>query len=114
MSANQIGRLSALIILFVTQPVGFYGNDYILFQHLTDRVSMYAHAYTLYSSVRPFGVSLILGSYDEADGAQMYMTDPSGVSWVSIGHSTELNIASWSSQQIKYICIQHNLVIYTF
>ncbi|KAL5008654.1 hypothetical protein ScPMuIL_014235 [Solemya velum] len=54
-----------------------YGSP-IPLKHLTDRVSMYAHAYTLYSSVRPFGVSLILGSYDEADGAQMYMTDPSG------------------------------------
>lgn len=49
-------------------------------KHLTDRVSMYVHAYTLYSSIRPFGVSIIVGSY-EVDGPQMYLIDPSGVSW---------------------------------
>lgn len=54
----------------------------IFFQHLVDRVAMYVHAHTLYSSVRPFGVSAILGSYDQQDGPQMYLIDPSGVSWV--------------------------------
>ena len=44
---------------------------------------MYVHAYTLYSAVRPFGSSLILGAYDPDDGPQMYMIDPSGVSYVS-------------------------------
>ncbi|KAI2654175.1 Proteasome subunit alpha type-3 [Labeo rohita] len=41
--------------------------------HLADRVAMYVHAYTLYSAVRPFGCSFILGSYDEDDGPQLYM-----------------------------------------
>ncbi|WAR19441.1 PSA3-like protein [Mya arenaria] len=50
-------------------------------KHLTDRVSMYVHAYTLYGSVRPFGVSSILGSYDAVEGAQMFVIDPSGVSY---------------------------------
>lgn len=56
----------------------------ICLQHLTDRVSMYVHAYTLYSSVRPFGVSCLLGSYDPTDGPEMYVIDPSGVSFVSL------------------------------
>lgn len=56
-----------------------YGSP-IPLKHLTDRVSMFVHAYTLYSSVRPFGVSCLLGSYD-ADGPQMYVIDPSGVSF---------------------------------
>ena len=43
---------------------------------------MFMHAYTLYSAVRPFGCSVILAAY-EADGPQMYMIDPSGVSYVS-------------------------------
>ena len=43
---------------------------------------MYKHAYTLYSAVRPFGCSVALGSYDEIDGPQLYMVDPSGVSFV--------------------------------
>ncbi|TKC45847.1 hypothetical protein EI555_000958, partial [Monodon monoceros] len=32
-------------------------------KHLADRVAMYVHAYTLYSAVRPFGYSFMLGSY---------------------------------------------------
>ncbi|XP_041352670.1 proteasome subunit alpha type-3-like [Gigantopelta aegis] len=56
-----------------------YGSS-IPLKHLTDRVSMYVHAYTLYSSIRPFGVAVILGSYEEK-GPQMYLIDPSGVSW---------------------------------
>lgn len=51
--------------------------------YLNDRVSMYMHAYTLYSAVRPYGTSVIVGTYDEHDGPQMYMIDPSGVSYVS-------------------------------
>nr|XP_002132081.1 proteasome subunit alpha type-3-like [Ciona intestinalis] len=47
-------------------------------KHLTERVAMYMHAYTLYSSVRPFGASVLLASYLD-DSAQMYMIDPSGV-----------------------------------
>ncbi|KAL3874635.1 hypothetical protein ACJMK2_037620 [Sinanodonta woodiana] len=55
-------------------------NSPVPLKHLTERVSLLVHAYTLYSFVRPFGVSCILGSY-EADGPQMYMIDPSGVSY---------------------------------
>lgn len=43
---------------------------------------MYKHAYTLYSSVRPFGCSIALGSYDDIDGPQLFMVDPSGVTFV--------------------------------
>jgi 20S proteasome subunit alpha 7 len=45
---------------------------------LAERVSMYFHAYTLYSFVRPFGCSVIFASYDE-DGSHMYTVEPSGV-----------------------------------
>lgn len=58
-----------------------YGNP-IPLKYLNDRVSMYIHAYTLYSAVRPFGSSLILGTYDPDDGPQIYMIDPSGISYV--------------------------------
>uniref|UniRef100_A0A8C1I9S0 Proteasome subunit alpha type n=2 Tax=Cyprinus carpio TaxID=7962 RepID=A0A8C1I9S0_CYPCA len=66
-----------------------YGHDIplkneeikIRHKHLADRVAMYVHAYTLYSAVRPFGCSFILGSYDEDDGPQLYMVDPSGISY---------------------------------
>ncbi|GFQ80626.1 proteasome subunit alpha type-3 [Trichonephila clavata] len=60
-----------------------YRSDYgeaIPLKFLKDRVAMYMHAYTLYSSLRPYGASVILGAY-EYDGPQMYCIDPSGTSW---------------------------------
>uniref|UniRef100_A0A0A1XS56 Proteasome subunit alpha type n=1 Tax=Zeugodacus cucurbitae TaxID=28588 RepID=A0A0A1XS56_ZEUCU len=50
-------------------------------KQLTERVSAYVHAYTLYSAVRPFGVSVILASWDEEQGPQLYKIDPSGTSF---------------------------------
>lgn len=44
---------------------------------------MYMHAYTLYSAVRPFGCSVILASYQD-DEPNMFLIDPSGVSYVCI------------------------------
>jgi len=51
----------------------------VMWQVLADRLSMYMHAYTLYSFVRPFGCSLLLASYDNTDGAELYSIEPSGV-----------------------------------
>ncbi|KAI8908104.1 nucleophile aminohydrolase [Powellomyces hirtus] len=45
---------------------------------IADRVGQYVQAYTLYSSVRPFGVSTILATVDKS-GPQMYMIEPSGI-----------------------------------
>ncbi|XP_035218233.1 proteasome subunit alpha type-3-like [Stegodyphus dumicola] len=59
-------------------------NDAIPLKYLKDRVAMYMHAYTLYSSYRPFGASVIMGAY-EFDGPQMYCIDPSGISWGYFG-----------------------------
>lgn len=69
-----------------------YGSN-IPLRFLNDRVSMYMHAYTLYSAVRPFGCSVILGAY-EADGPVMYMIDPSGVSYVS--YNTFVLVSRWT------------------
>ncbi|KAL6267446.1 proteasome subunit alpha type-3 [Pogonomyrmex barbatus] len=49
-------------------------------RYLNERVSMYMHAYTLYSAVRPYGCSVLLSAY-EIDGPALYMIDPSGVSY---------------------------------
>ncbi|XP_065832477.1 proteasome subunit alpha type-3-like [Oscarella lobularis] len=57
----------------------FYGSP-IPAKHLSERISMYVHLYTLYSSVRPFGCSLLLGSYEHS-GPHLYMIEPSGVAW---------------------------------
>ncbi|KAF8484554.1 20S proteasome subunit [Russula ochroleuca] len=45
---------------------------------LSDRLSLYVQAYTLYSSVRPFGCSTILGGVDK-NGPSIYVIEPSGV-----------------------------------
>lgn len=52
------------------------------FQSLVERIGMYMHAHTLYSAIRPFGVSLLLGSY-EKDGPHLYVIEPSGLHFVS-------------------------------
>lgn len=44
---------------------------------------MYMHAHTLYSSVRPFGSSVMFGSYSD-DGPALFMIDPSGIFYVSM------------------------------
>lgn len=61
-----------------------YGNN-IPLKYLNDRVSMYMHAYTLYSAIRPYGCSVIVSSWDEGDGPSLYMIDPSGVSYGYFG-----------------------------
>jgi len=45
---------------------------------LTERVSTYLHAYTLYSAVRPYGCAVMIGAVDQ-DGPQLYVADPSGL-----------------------------------
>ncbi|KER32732.1 hypothetical protein T265_01222 [Opisthorchis viverrini] len=45
---------------------------------------MYMHAHTLYSAIRPFGVSLLLGSCEE-DGPHLYVVEPSGLSFAYRG-----------------------------
>lgn len=56
-------------------------------KYLNDRVSMYMHAYTLYSAVRPYGCSVILASYEDGQ-PEMYSIDPSGVAYGYHGCAT--------------------------
>ncbi len=53
----------------------------IIMQYVVDRVGLYVQAYTLYSSVRPFGCSTILGAVDKT-GPTLFVVEPSGVSYV--------------------------------
>jgi len=50
---------------------------------LTQRLAHYIHMYTLYSAVRPFGVSVMLSSVDKS-GPSLYMIEPSGLYYVYI------------------------------
>ncbi|KAL1918700.1 uncharacterized protein VTP21DRAFT_2722 [Calcarisporiella thermophila] len=54
---------------------------------IADRLGLYAQAYTLYSSVRPFGSVAIVGAMD-SEGPQLFMVEPSGVYWGYNGCAT--------------------------
>ena len=54
---------------------------------MSQRLALYVQAYTLYSSVRPFGVSTLMAGYDR-NGPQLYMIEPSGVCYVRISSSS--------------------------
>lgn len=58
----------------------FYG-DPIPAHVLSEHVSGFMHVYTLYWSVRPFGVSVLLAMMDKDHGPQLFMIEPSGTSW---------------------------------
>jgi len=68
-----------------------YGTS-IPLKYLADRVSLYMHAHTLYGAIRPFGVSVILASY-ENDQPKLYAIEPSGVSYgyngIAIGKASQ-------------------------
>jgi len=51
---------------------------------LCERLSGYVHLYTLYAHLRPFGCSVILGTYSNNE-PQLYMIEPSGVSFAYYG-----------------------------
>lgn len=60
-------------------------NETEIFRHkqtISERLGLYCQAYTLYSSVRPFGISAILGGIDKAFGPSLFCIEPSGVFWV--------------------------------
>ncbi|SCU79877.1 LAME_0B00760g1_1 [Lachancea meyersii CBS 8951] len=54
---------------------------------LADRLGQYVQAHTLYNSVRPFGITAILGGVDD-NGAHLYMLEPSGTYWGYKGAAT--------------------------
>jgi len=68
-------------------------NQPVPLQYLKNRVALYVHAHTLYSSIRPYGASLLLGSWNENDGSQLYCIEPSGTSYgyfgISIGKAKQ-------------------------
>jgi len=63
----------------VKDYISFYNAD-IPIRVLNDRLSAFYQLYTLYSSVRPFGCSVIFGGVDD-EGPQLYKIDPSGISY---------------------------------
>ncbi|TYJ33055.1 hypothetical protein E1A91_A05G076600v1 [Gossypium mustelinum] len=60
-----------------------YGEP-IPVKELAERLASYVHLCTLYWWLRPFGCGVILGGYDR-DGPQLYMVEPSGISYRYFG-----------------------------
>lgn len=54
---------------------------------LAKRLGGFAQLFTLYNSVRPFGIATIIGGVD-SDGSHLYMIEPSGTSWGYKGAAT--------------------------
>ena len=62
-----------------------YGHQ-IIPSVLTNRVALYVHYFTLYGSLRPFGVSTILSAFDQdLQIPELYMIDPSGTAFKFFG-----------------------------
>lgn len=45
---------------------------------LCERLGKYIHYFTVHGALRPFGVSILLGSWDEVNGPKLMEIDPSG------------------------------------
>merc|ERR1712020_806984 len=55
-----------------------YRQDYgsaVPTEFLANRISMYMHAYTLYSAVRPYGSTIMLGSWTEIAGPKLFASN---------------------------------------
>lgn len=58
----------------------FYGSE-IPGQVLADRLAGHVHTHTLYWYLRPFGCAALVAAYDEERKAQLYLIEPSGISY---------------------------------
>lgn len=54
-----------------------YGEK-VTVEHLVTSICDVCQGYTQFGGLRPFGVSFLVGGYDEHHGFQLYHTDPSG------------------------------------
>lgn len=48
---------------------------------MSERVASYMHGFTVLGYNRPLGASVLMGGYSATDGPELYMAEPSGVSW---------------------------------
>ncbi|KAB7499307.1 UNVERIFIED_CONTAM: hypothetical protein RMT77_003361 [Armadillidium vulgare] len=87
--AGLLADARAIVEIARTEASNFraeYGSP-IPIKYLAERVSMYLHAYTLYSAVRPYGCSVMIGGVDES-GPQLFVSDPSGLCHGYFGSAT--------------------------
>ncbi|KAF7776067.1 hypothetical protein Agabi119p4_4460 [Agaricus bisporus var. burnettii] len=75
-------------------------------KNLVERLGLYTQAYTLYSSVRPFGISTILGAFDK-EGPSLYVIEPSGVYFGYNGAAVELTTKEAVYEAARIIYLVH-------
>ncbi|KAI8458225.1 proteasome subunit alpha type-3 [Phakopsora pachyrhizi] len=56
-------------------------NQPIPLKQLADRLGQFCQAYTLYGSVRPFGISTLIAGLDPDGTPNLFCLEPSGVFW---------------------------------
>lgn len=97
-----------------------YGSA-IPVKYLTDRVSLYVHGHTLYGAIRPFGVSVILCSYEQ-DQPKLFCIEPSGVAYgyhgIAVGKAqqnakTEIEKIKFKDLKLEDLVKESAKVIYT-
>lgn len=80
---------------------------------LSDRLSLYLNAHTLYNSVRPFGSTEIIASYDAHDGFGLYMLEPSGsyfgYSCCTAGKGRQIAKAQFEKVDFSQLTVQEAL-----
>lgn len=71
------------VVKIARQEAAKYRSEYgsqIPLKLLASRVASFVHSYTLYSFLRPFGCGVMLSSLGNT-GPELYLVDPSGVTW---------------------------------
>ncbi|SCV75000.1 BQ2448_8029 [Microbotryum intermedium] len=103
-----------------------YRNNYntpISTKMLSERLSLYFQAYTLYSSVRPFALSAIVAGWDAPDGIaekkaeglpKLFCIEPSGVYWgyrgCAIGKGRQLARTEIEKLKLEQLTAEEALV----
>ncbi|CRG98764.1 proteasome subunit alpha type-3, putative [Plasmodium relictum] len=81
---------------------------------LTNRISLYIHAYTLYWHLRPFASSIILASFDKNEKGEIYCIEPNGAcykySGVVIGKNKEMFKTEIEKKNYKNINVKDALI----
>lgn len=89
---------------------------------LTERLGKYMHYFTVYGSLRPFGVSVLLGTWDSVNGSKLMEIDPSGTArgyyGCAVGKGkqnakTELEKLNLSSMSCRQLVKEAAKVIYS-
>ena len=76
---------TAFCIYSVSNPCPSYGTK-IPPAVLAERVASYVHYFTLHGSLRPFGATALLASYDPSTkSSELHMIEPSGITYEYFG-----------------------------